>query len=150
MANPDAAALTATLKTLAGWAATRNLTLYLRLASGKPPRSVAESLEWLDRVGAPNLKLAISTALLDPGSLQAQVKTRLKAAVGLWLVAGSRRDVSNHLWDDHAPIHSHPGRGSLAQTLALCPSAPLLLDGVYPSQDDEYQAVAEWRRPATP
>jgi len=133
------AALTATLKTLAGWAATRNLTLYLRLASGKPPRSVAESLEWLDRVGAPNLKLAISTALLDPGSLQAQVKTRLKAAVGLWLVAGSRRDVSNHLWDDHAPIHSEPRRDSLAQAIALCPEAPLLLDGVYSSQDEEYE-----------
>jgi hypothetical protein len=149
-AEQSRAALTATLKTLAGWAAARNLTLHLRLASPKPPRTVAESLEWLDRVGAPNLKLAISTALLDPGSLPAQVKSRLKTAVGLWLVAGSRRDGSFNLWDDHAPIHSQPERDSLAQAIALCPNAPLLLDGVYPSQDDEYQAVAEWRRPATP
>ena len=103
------AALTATLKTLAGWAATRNLTLHLRLGSGKPPHSVSESLEWLDRVGAPNLKLAISIALLDRSSLLAQVQGRLKTAVGLWLVAGSRRDVSNHLWDDHAQSTPIPG-----------------------------------------
>jgi len=135
------AALAATLKTLAGWAAARHITLCLRLASAKPPRTVAEALEWLDRVGAPNLKLALSTALPDPGSLPAQVRTRLKTAVGLWLVDGPRRDLSHDSRNDRAPIHPDSTTGSLAQSLALCPTAPLLLDGLYPTQDDEYQAV---------
>ena len=50
------AAFTATLKTLAGQAAERGVTLHLRVGFGKPPWSVAEGLEWLGRVDAPNLK----------------------------------------------------------------------------------------------
>ena len=60
------AAFTATLKALAGEAAERGVTLHLRVGSGKPPRNLwLKGLEWLDRVNAPNLKLALSTASLE-------------------------------------------------------------------------------------
>ena len=53
---------TATLKALASEAGARGVTLELRVGFGKPPGSLAEGFEWLDRVGAPNVKLAVSTA----------------------------------------------------------------------------------------
>jgi hypothetical protein len=134
-------AFTATLKTLAGWAAARGLTLHLRLAFGKPPGTVGEGLDWLDRVGAANLKLAVSTALLAHSPPAAQ--GRLTATLGLWLVAGSRSDVAGNLWDTHAPIHSALKKDALAQALALCPNAPLVLDAVYASQDEEYLDAVE-------
>ena len=137
------AALTAALKTLAGSAATHHLTLYLRISAGKPPYNVAGALGWLDRVGSPNLKLAVSTGLVDDKPLSAETRARLKPAVGLWLAAVARRDLSGHLWDDHAPVHSSAKGASLAKLLALCPEAPVLLDGAYASQDEEYLDAAE-------
>src|SRR5208337_78346 len=58
------AGFTATLKSLTAEAAKRGVTLNLRVGSAKPPRNVAEGLEWLGRVNSPNLKLALSTASL--------------------------------------------------------------------------------------
>jgi hypothetical protein len=137
------AAFTATLKTLAGQAAERGVTLHLRVGFGKPPGSLAEGFEWLDRVGAPNLKLAVSTAMLEQKPPAPEVTTRLKDKLGLWLVAASNRDVAGKLWDAHGPIHSAPNAEALARLLALSPGTPSVLDALYANQDEEYlDAVA--------
>ena len=132
------ASFTATLKAVAGEAAAHGVTLHLRIAPGKPPRSVAEGLGWLDRVGAENVKLAVSTALLANNLPPPEIAARLKDTLGLWLVSGSRKDMAGTTWDVHAPIHSALKPDAVGQCLALCPTVPMLLDAVYSDQDQEY------------
>ncbi len=134
-------AFTATLKVLASQAAERGITLHLRTGSGKPPRNLAEGFEWLNRVSAPNLRLALSTALLgqEPPPSEA---ARLKDKLGLWLVAASRRDAAGKVWDTHAPAHLQPSSGVLAKWLALSPGTPVILDALLGNQDEEYLDAA--------
>ena len=132
------AAFTATLKTLAGQAAERGVTLHLRVGFGKPPGSLAEGFEWLDRVGAPNLKLAMNTAMLEQKPAAPEAAARLKDKLGFWLVAASRKDVAGKLWDAHGPIHSARNPEALAWLLALSPGTPAVLDALYANPDEEY------------
>jgi hypothetical protein len=132
------AAFTATLKALAAEAAKRGVTLHLRVGSAKPPRNVAEGLEWLDRVNAPNLRLALSTAPLERQPPAAEAAARLKAKLGLWLVAASRRDAAGRVWDTHDPLQLKHNTDDLAKWLALSPGTPAILDALLANQDEEY------------
>jgi hypothetical protein len=131
-------AFAATLKTLATQAGARGVTLHLRVGFGKPPWNLDDSLQWLDHVGAPNLKLAVSTALLERQQPAAKIAARLKDTLGLWLVAAPRSDAVGKLWDAHAPIHSAPKLDWLARLLKLSTSTPIVLDALYASPDEEY------------
>ncbi|MGO8927006.1 MAG: sugar phosphate isomerase/epimerase family protein [Limisphaerales bacterium] len=132
------AAFTATLKTLAGEAAKRGVTLQLLVGSGKPPRNVAEGLEWLDRVKAPNLRLVLSTASLGHQPPTSEAVAPFKDKLGLWLVAAARRDAAGKVWDTHAPVHLQRSPEDLAKWLALSPGTPTILDGLLANQDEEY------------
>ena len=137
------AAFTATLKALAAEAAKRGVTLHLRVGSGKPPRNLAEGLEWLSRVSAPNLRLALSTASFERRPPATEVAAQLKDKLGVWLVAASRRDAAGKVWDTHAPVHLQRDREDLAKWLALSPITPTVLDVLLADQDEEYlEAVA--------
>jgi hypothetical protein len=114
------------------------VTLHLRVGFGKPPGSLAEGFEWLDRVGAPNLKLAVNTAMLEQKPPAAEAAARLKDKLGLWLVAASHSDVAGKLWDAHGPIHSARNPAALARLLSVAPGIPTLLDALYANQDEEY------------
>jgi hypothetical protein len=132
------AAFTTTLKTLAGQAGARGVTLHLRIGFGKPPWNLAEALDLLDRVGAPNLKLAISTALLERQQPSPEITARLKDELGLWLIATSRRDAVGKIWDAHAPIHSAGELDALIRWLAISPATPAVLDALFGDQEAEY------------
>jgi len=132
------AAFTVTLKKIAAQAAARTVTLHLRVGSGKPPRNLGEAFRWLDSVDAPNLKLAVGTAMLADHPPPPEVAARLKDRLGLWLVAARRADAAGKLWDAHAPIHSAANLDSLAQLLARSAQTPAVLDAVYSNQDEEY------------
>jgi hypothetical protein len=136
--NQTRAAFTAALKTLAGEAAKRGVTLHLRVGPGKPPRSLAEGLEWVARVNAPNLKLAVSTVALEHQPPSAEAAARLKDKLGLWLLAASRQDAAGKTWDTHAPVHLRGSSQELAKSLALSPATPTVLDARYANQDEEY------------
>ena len=140
------AAFTTTLKTLATNAAMRGVTLHLRVGSGKPPWGLGDALQWLDRVGATNLKLAVNTAALGGKPISAEMSARLKDRLGLWLIAAPRLDAAGKLWDAHAPIHSAPKQDWLKQSLALCPNTPMVMDAVYANQDEEYLDVVALNR----
>jgi hypothetical protein len=127
-----------TLKSLAAQAAARGVTLHLRVGPGKPPRNFAEAFHYLDPVGAPNLKLALGTALLENQPLDKQLLNRMKGRVGIWLVAAQQADIGGKVWDNHAPLRSLRDRKAIAQWLATAPGAPIILDAVYANQDDEY------------
>jgi hypothetical protein len=132
-----------TLRALAQQAEARHLTVHLRMALGKPPWNLAEAGALLDRVGAANLRIAASTALLVRSGNSAETRRILKEKLGLWLVAGSRADVAGAIWDAHAPLHNAPDLGPIAACLALGPDRPLLLDTLCQDTDETYlDAVA--------
>jgi len=131
-------AFTETLKKLAKEGEAHGINLHLRLAFSKPPWGVDSGLEWLDRVGTPNLKLAVSTALLAGKPPSAEVSARLKDKLGLWLVASTRRDMGGELWDAHAPIYAGSDLNWLAKWLKLSVRTPTVFDAIYEHQDDEY------------
>ncbi len=130
------AAFEAALKQLAAAAAGHRVTLHLRLAAGKPPWSLAEAAKLMDRVGAPHLKLAPSTALLwhRPSAEEASL---LKGRMGLLLVAGRQTDLAGAVWDTHTRLATVPDRDVVAGWLALDPKTPVALDAVFGSPDEE-------------
>ena len=97
----------------------------------------------LDRIGAPNLKLAPTTVLLEHQQPSPEIAARLKDHLGLWLVATARRDAAGKIWDAHAPLHSARDLGALIRCLAISPATPAVLDAVFDDHDAEYlDAVA--------
>jgi hypothetical protein len=132
------AGYTSTLKRLAVQAAARGVTLHLRVGPGKPPRNFAEAFHWLDPVDAPNLKLAVGTAMLENTPLDREEVARLKGRVGIWLVAAQQTDIAGRVWDNHAPLHSRRDLDNTAQWLFVLPPVPKILDAVFENQDEEY------------
>jgi hypothetical protein len=128
----------ATLKHLSRQASARDVTLHLRVGFGKPPWSLNEALDLLDKVGAPNLKLAPSLAMLESKAPAAELTARLQDRLGLWLVSAARYDVAGKLWDAHAPLHSSTNLQSLRHWLELSPAAPAVLDALLEDSDAEY------------
>ncbi len=131
--------LLSTVRTLCAKAKQHKVTMHLRVSSVRPPKNVESAIRFIEQVGAENLRLAPSTALLlanntDPKKLAESAKGK----VGLWLVSQSRRDIADRLWDVHAPIAQNPQEKKLAEYLSISPEAPLVLDAVYRNQDEEY------------
>lgn len=135
------AAFEKTLKDLTTHAAAHQVTLHLRMAAGKPPWNFPEALRMIDAVGAPNLRLAPSTALLPESPESSDWAHKLPARLGLWMVSARRHDVGGKAWDAHAPIHGAPG--SVARWIAFSPDTPCVLDALCAGPDEEYlEAVA--------
>lgn len=129
----------ATLRQLCKRARGQEMTVHLRMSLGKPPETLKEAVEFVSRVGAPNLRLAPSTALLLARKTDLQeATTMLKNNVGLWLVATPETDVAGVLWDDNAPVAKYEKGEALARILAIAPQSPIVLDAVYKSKDEEY------------
>ncbi len=137
-----------TLRRLAADAEGLGIDLHLRMAFGKPPWALGDMDALIERVGAANLHVAASTALLSRTDMSAEATRILKARLGLWLAAAPQADLSGKLWDAHAPLHRVTGRAGIAAWLALVPGAPILMDAVFTNQDEEYLdavTVAELR-----
>lgn len=92
----------------------------------------------LDQVGAQNLKIAASTAVLDREGTSLEAVRKLKDRLGLWLVAGSANDVAGVFWNAHVPVHLMTSTASLARWISLAPDLPIVSDAVLTDQDDEY------------
>lgn len=137
------AAFERTLRELASMGNLHGITLHLRMAFGKPPWNIPEAVQMLDRIGATNLRLAPSTALISQAGNPAELAKLLPSRVGVWLVASPRTDIAGRMWDAHGPIHSSSESQRISSFLALSPARPIILDGNYPDQDAEYlDAVA--------
>jgi hypothetical protein len=129
----------ATLRRLCGQAKADEVTVYLRLCLGKPPSDLKEAADFLKRVGAPNFRLAPSTALLlaQKADLES-LPSLLKEGAGLWMVSAPRFDIGGRLWDANAPIAEYGGTEALARLLAVSPEVPMVLDAMYRDKDEEY------------
>ena len=135
------ASFESTLRVLCARAGERGITLYLRMST----KSVAlDALARLaDAIGAPNLKLAPSLALLiDSGTPPAAVAA-LGARLGLWLVAAPARDTNGATWTTHAPLAAPAGALEKARPfLDAAPELPMLFDAAYDEPDAEYRDAA--------
>ena len=126
------------LRELSEAAAQRGITVYLRLAPDKPPASLAEAMQLLDRVGAPNLKLAPSVALWlrQKPTLPAGLAPR----VGLWLLSGPASDLAGAPWSYQQPLAT-ADCAPIRTMIAAAPQAPWALDAVFADQDAEYREI---------
>ena len=134
-------AFVSTLQEVCAIAAKRNIVVYLRTKAGVLD-SIQAAARILGAVGAPNLRLAASTALLldqkvSPDALGPEIKDKL----GLWIVSAPGHDVKGNLWTDRKPIAGIPDAKVLRALLRVAPDVPMALDGVYASPDDEYLDV---------
>ena len=127
-----------TLRGLAADAAKLGIRLHLRMALGKPPWNLGDMDALLERVGAENVYIAASTAMLSRVDLSADMARILKARLGLWLLAAPQVDQSGKLWDAHAPLHHLTDHAPVAAWISLAPDAPVLMDAVFANQDEEY------------
>ena len=127
-----------TLRRLATEAEELGITLHLRMAFGKPPWNLGNIATLIEKVGAGNLRMAASTALLLQGEISPEAAKMLETKLGLWLLAAPQVDVSGTLWNAHGPLHRLADRAKLAEWLALAPHAPVVMDAVFANQDEEY------------
>jgi len=124
-----------TVREICRKAAAKLITVHLRMSVGKPPRTLAEAADFVRRVGAENLRIAPSTALLIAEKVDPkQAAQALKGALGLWLAAAPQFDVAGRLWSAHGAIAGQP---RVLEFLNAAPSATVL-DVVYQNQDEEY------------
>lgn len=117
----------------------RQLMVDLRLSLNKPPEDLSKAAEFIEQVGAPNLRLAPSTSfLLVKKTSPSEARKLLEGKVGLWLVDTPRFDDVGRVWNGHTPIRGYKERQSLANILGVDPEAPFVLDVVYNNYDGEY------------
>src|SRR5208337_1589111 len=87
-----------TLRHLCERARGKELTIHLRLRASTPPEDLKKAVELVERVGAPNLHLAPSTAFLLAKKVDLREATRLLGGqVGLWLVNAPQTDIAGRV-----------------------------------------------------
>ncbi len=137
------AAFERSLRDLCRSAAQRGITIHLRLSLHRPPwLDLASAGRWLDRVGEPNLRLALSTAGLlaqdagPPPDLQ-----KLRDRIGLWLAAAPERDVQGSIWSEQGRLAGRGVEERVARLISLAPNVPVALEAVYADWDEEYADI---------
>lgn len=127
-----------TLKDVCARAAGSSITVHLRVTTkwNTDIRAVAALVE---TVGAPNLRIAASTALLLRQDIApADLASILKEKLGLWLVSSAACDPTGTLWTTNMPVWKEQDRGRISDLLRAVSGAPLVFDAVYKSIDEEY------------
>ncbi|MDX9972210.1 MAG: hypothetical protein RBU21_04365, partial [FCB group bacterium] len=134
------AAFDATLKTLCARAAEQSITLHLRQSTKF--LSLDDLVKFQDRAASPNLRLALSLALLVDSGKTPEDIAAMKERVGLWLVSSPAYDLNGTIWTSEAPLAGPPACEDAEHFLRALPETPMLLDAVYADADAEYRDVA--------
>jgi hypothetical protein len=130
------------LKEICTSAETRGIEVHLRLAPGKPPWSIESGVQWIVRLGLPNLHLAPSTALILAGkSPLADSASVLRGRVGLWMLAAPMVDAAGQLYGANGRLADTPQAASALKLLSLVPGTPVVVDSLCRNVDDEYREV---------
>jgi hypothetical protein len=128
-----------TVRHLCERARRREVTVHLRLSVSKPPEDLKKAVDFVGRVGAPNLRLAPSTAFLLAKKMDLnEATTLLTGRVGLWLVSTPQVDIAGRVWNANGPIRGYQDSRRLVKTLAIAPEAPVVFDALYKNHDEEY------------
>lgn len=120
-------------------AAAKGINVNLRTADIKMPRGIDQALSFVDKVAAPNLRLAPNTALLvhakaDPEKLA----SKLKGRVGLWIATAPEYDLTGRMWNSYGTLLNSPYASKVAEILAIDADAPVMIDSFFRDRDDEY------------
>ena len=115
-----------------------DIAVYLRMST-KDNTPLERLAHLVTEVGAPNLSLALSTALLlHQKTAPESIPESIRAQVGLWLVGAPQNDIAGELWNTCAPLSGADSLAGLRALMAIAPGAPLLLDALYTNRDEEY------------
>lgn len=136
-----------TLRNISADAEKHGISVHLRMCQGKPPWSIKEAVQFIDKVGVNNLRLAASIGLLlaqkaDPKDIAELIKGK----IGLWLLGTPEFDIGGHLWNVHAPLATGDWESEITKFLSLAPQVPIVLDAVYHSWDDVYRDLQILRK----
>ncbi len=134
------AAFEKVLLQLATDAQEHGVTLQLRMAHGKPPWSLPEAVQLLEKIKAPNVRLAPSMALLPDPATAKELMDSLAPKLGSWLLATERKDQAGRTWDVHAPLAKADPTclETVAQWLSKSPTTPIVFDAICRTLDDEF------------
>jgi len=129
-----------TMQRICGDAEGYGITVYLRMCSGKPPRSIQSAVDFVDRVGADNLYLAPNVAMLLAQKTKPEdISESAKSKLGLWLVSAPAFDVGGHLQSAQAPLAEKDWGTQITAFLSLARDLPVVLDAVYQNWDEVYK-----------
>ena len=99
----------------------------------------ADASAMLDQVSAPNLKLAVSAAMLAKGNASAgDVEKQIQGKLGMWMVGAPYSDATGNNWPFTMPLNGASAGASALKYTALSPNTPIALDAVYGNVDEEY------------
>ncbi|MEW6237918.1 MAG: TIM barrel protein [Candidatus Omnitrophota bacterium] len=128
-----------TLKEICQLAGKRSITVHLRLGPGKPPWNLKQAAQFLDRIAAPNFRLAPSAALLlSQRNAKEEITDVVQNRIGMWLACAPAYDARGQLWSANAAIASYQDKDRLQEILAMAADVPILFDVDYRSLDEEY------------
>ncbi|MGA1978893.1 MAG: hypothetical protein ABSG89_13735, partial [Bacteroidales bacterium] len=128
-----------TLRLICRKAELHHITVYLRLAPDRPPHDLNEAMQFINRIDAPNLQLAPSTALLlDAKCDPKEITNEIKGHIGIWIVNTPAYDLEGKRWNAYGPIAGSNCEKELEALLSLNPAVPILTDVPYENQDQEY------------
>ena len=129
-------------------AAAQGITLYLQPHPEKwYGGKVAGIAAFADKVGAPNLKLALNTChSAMSGEELPEALAAAGSRLGLVLLSTPGRDQLAQAYDAHRPLW---GSKPKLAALSACRGVPMVLDADYPDQDAEYRdAKTVWPKEA--
>jgi len=119
-------------------AAQRDIVLYVQTHSHKWYASTREMVEFVDKVGAANLKLAINTGhVMMSGEKIKDAVAAVGDRLGLVLLSSSGSDNFGQTYDTHAPIHG--GQVDLAAIKKT--TVPRVFDADYRSWDEIFADI---------
>lgn len=127
-----------TLTQICQTAESRSISVYLRMMPDKPPWNIEEAVRFMERVTAPNFRLAINTAQCLSQNISIDELSNQQNLIGLWLVSSGDYDINGRLWNANVPINRYVEKEKLGEILSLAPDVPVLFDTPYQSRDDEY------------
>ena len=123
-----------TLREFCAEAAAKDVTVYLR-NSTKFSLPLDGYASLLERVAAPNLRLAVSTALLPEHTPE---RAALAEKIGLWLASASAKDAAGRIWTTQQRVTGSDVLENWAAWARENPGIPTALDAVYANADEEY------------
>jgi hypothetical protein len=133
------AALRTSLRRICAVAQTRGITLHLRPGLEKPPHGLKAAAAFAEAVGAANLRVASSTALLLAAGADLAVGSESAGQpAALWFVAAPETDVAGAVWNLHGRLASSARAAEVAAFLARSVHGTLVLDALYDDRDAEY------------
>ncbi len=127
-----------TLGELASRAQAKGITVYLAITL-KAEQNLEKVATLLREIGAPNLKLAPSIALLARQKQGSALPSELLPQIGLWLASATAQDFNGKNWSAQMPLCCIESDAPWREWLAATPGIPVALNAVYSNLDDEYR-----------